>query len=161
MTYDELLDIANDNGLIVREKPLQAYDGRIKGNRVAIRKNMPTVKKACVLAEEISHDLITVGNILQQEIIQDVKQEYKARFLSFDMMIGLDGIIKSFENECTTLTDMADFLEVTTEFLVQAIESYKSKYGICTKYKGYTIYFEPTLGVYKSFGGDNPAIADY
>ena len=45
MTYDELLMEADNNGLIVKEAPLQASDGRIKGRRIAIRQNIPTLRK--------------------------------------------------------------------------------------------------------------------
>ena len=45
MTYDELLDTANKKGLIVREKSLTRNNGRIMGNRIAIRKDMTTTKK--------------------------------------------------------------------------------------------------------------------
>ena len=56
MTYEELLIEADSEGLIVREKPLAGSDGRIKGKRIAIRKNIPTLaKKADVLAEEMGH----------------------------------------------------------------------------------------------------------
>ncbi len=56
MTYDELLEEASNYELIVKEKPLQGNKGRIKGNIIAIKKDIPTTKeKACVLAEELAH----------------------------------------------------------------------------------------------------------
>ena len=45
ITYEELLIEADSEGLIVREKPLVGSDGRIKGKRIAIRKNIPTLAK--------------------------------------------------------------------------------------------------------------------
>ena len=45
MTYDELLDTANKKGLIVKEKRLTRNNGRIKGNRIAIRKDMTITEK--------------------------------------------------------------------------------------------------------------------
>ena len=65
MTYEGLLVVADSLGLITREKDLQAYDGRIKGTRVAIRRSIPTYrKKACVLAEEIGHYFTSSGDLL-------------------------------------------------------------------------------------------------
>ena len=65
MTYEELLIEADSEGLIVREKPLAGSDGRIKGKRIAIRKNIPTLaKKADVLAEEMGHYHTGVGRII-------------------------------------------------------------------------------------------------
>lgn len=52
MNYEDLLIEADNNNLITKEKPLAANAGRIKGNRIAINKDIPTQKeKACVLAE--------------------------------------------------------------------------------------------------------------
>ena len=50
MTYDELLEKAEAKGLTVKEKSLQYNNGRIKGDRIAIRQSMATNEKACVLA---------------------------------------------------------------------------------------------------------------
>ena len=48
--YEALLDEACEKGLIVKEKPLQSNTGRIKGKRIAIRKDLTSTEKACVLA---------------------------------------------------------------------------------------------------------------
>ena len=42
MKYETLLDEAYEKGLVVKEKPLRAHDGRIKGNRIAIRSSIET-----------------------------------------------------------------------------------------------------------------------
>lgn len=39
-TYDDLLIEADCNNLVTKEKPLRANKGRIKGNRIAIRKDL-------------------------------------------------------------------------------------------------------------------------
>ena len=39
--YEKLLEEASENQLVVREKDLRANKGRIKGNRIAIKKKMP------------------------------------------------------------------------------------------------------------------------
>ena len=64
LTYEELLVEAENNNLIVKEKPLPISKGRIKGNRVAIRKGMTELEKACVLAEELGHHYTAVGDII-------------------------------------------------------------------------------------------------
>ena len=62
MGYDDLLIEADEAGLIVKEKLLPLSDGRIKGRRIAIRRNIPTLrKKADVLAEELGHYYTTSG----------------------------------------------------------------------------------------------------
>lgn len=44
---------------------------------------------------------------------------------------------------------MEQCLNVSEEFLEEAIDTYKSKYGVCTTVDNYTIYFFPALGVMK------------
>ena len=66
MNYTDLLLEADANNLIIKEKPLLANKGRIKGNRIAIKHDMLEIEKKCVLAEELGHYYTTVGNILEQ-----------------------------------------------------------------------------------------------
>lgn len=144
MTYEELLIEADENGLITREKNLFASKGLIKGNRIAIKKDIPTLtEKSCVLAEELGHFYTTTGCILDQDDSDNRKQELKARMWAYDKQVGLSGLIDAFENKCETLHDMADYLDVTEEFLIETLEAYASKYGLSKKVGNYTIYFEP------------------
>ena len=62
-------------------------------------------------------------------------------------MIGLHGIIDAFNAGCQSRHEIADFLEVTEEFLQEAIDCYRDKYGICTTIDNYVIYFIPNLAV--------------
>ena len=150
MTYDELLIEADSNGLTVKEAPLQASDGRIKGRRIAIRKDIPTQRqKADVLAEELGHYYTTVGRIVEQHSISDRKQEYAARLWAYDRRVGLSGIILGYRKHCHNLHELADCLEVSEEFLKEALECYREKYGYYTELDGYVIMFEPHLAVMK------------
>lgn len=149
MTYDDLLREADSQDLITKEKPLRAHDGRIKGKRIAIRKGLPESKKKCVLAEELGHYYTTTGNILDQSNTNNRKQELHARLWAYDKMIGLTGIVNAYHHGCRTLYDIADYLEVTEEFLAEALQQYRSKYGTRTKIDNYIIFFEPSLGVFE------------
>lgn len=147
MTYEELLIIADENNLITKEKPLPISDGRIKGNRIAIRRDMSTVQKACVLAEELGHSRTGYGDILEQNSVSDVKQEQRARLWAYNKLIGLQGIIAAYKHGCTSLHDTAEFLEVTEKFLNDSLTAYRQKYGCYAIVDNYVIYFEPALGV--------------
>ena len=148
MHYETLLIEAEKDSLIVKEKPLQANDGRIKGNRVAIRKNIPTLtEKACVLAEELGHHKTTAGNIIRQETVSEKKQENAARIWAYNRLIGLRGIIDGFTHGCRNRAELAEYLGVTEAFLQNAIDCYKRKYGLCVTVDNYVIYFEPALAV--------------
>jgi hypothetical protein len=147
--YEELLTETTTNNLIVKEKDLQGRDGLIKENRIAIRTDLTNTQKSCVLAEELGHYHMNVGNILDLTDPNNVKQEYLGRMWGYNRLIGLMGIIKAYEAGCQTKYEIADFLNVTEDFLSEALESYTHKYGVCTVLDNYTIYFLPCLGVMK------------
>lgn len=150
MTYEELLKEADSIGLIVKEKPLQSGDGRIFKNRIAVRRNIPTQKeKSCVLAEELGHHYTTAGNILDQSSISNRRQENIARTWAYNKMIGLTGIILSYEHGCRSKHEISEYLGVTEEFLDNAIERYRQKYGEFVPIGDYVIRFEPVLLVNK------------
>lgn len=151
MEYEELLVEAESQGIVVKEKHLLGSSGRIKGNKIAIKDDIPTVKKICALSEELGHYYTTVGNILNQDSTSSVKQELRARNWSYDQLVGLTGIIRAFEHRCTNIYDIAEYLNVDIEFLTNAIKHYSAKYGVCTKIDTYIIYFEPQLAVIKLF----------
>ncbi len=145
--YEVLQDRAHNEGLIVKEKPLQANDGLIKGDRIAIRVGLETTHKRCVLAEELGHHYTSIGNILNQSDSENRKQERRARVWAYDSIIGLQGIIKAYESGCRNQTEAAEYLEVTEEFLQNAIDCYQEKYGVATRIGQYVVSFIPILGV--------------
>lgn len=149
MTYEELLSTAESKGLIVKEKPLKYNNGRIKENRIAIRKDMTTTEKACVLAEELGHHETSVGNIIDMSVSWNRKQERQARLNGYNRMIGLMGIVKAYEKGCQNQYEIAKFLNVTEEYLLECIECYRDKYGTMKSIDNYTIYFIPHLAVMK------------
>ena len=150
MGYYDLLKEADETGIQVKEKPLLAHDGLINGHRIAIRKDIPTlVQKTTVLAEELGHYHTSTGNILDQTNISNRKQEHHARLWAYDKLIGLSGIIKGFEAGCQSRYELAEHLNITEEFLQEAIDCYTAKYGACVQIDGYVIMFTPGLGVMK------------
>jgi len=148
MNYEALLDEAHQEGLVVKEKPLRYNNGRIKGKRIAIRKDIETnTEKTCVLAEELGHYYTTTGDILDQSDTMNRKQEYRARLWGYNRLIGLMGIINAYIHGCQTLYEMAAYLDVTEEYLREAIFCYRNKYGVYKKINNYVVYFEPCLKV--------------
>lgn len=143
--YEKLLVEADEQGLITREKPLEGHDRRIKENKIAIRIGMTTAKKSCVLTEELGHYYTSVGNILDQQHVENIKQENRARMWAYDKQIRLMSIINSYKRGCKSLHEMADFLDVTENFLKDALEAYRLKYSQCMTVGNYILYFESNL----------------
>lgn len=148
MNYEDLLKEADEEGLIVREKDLPGYDGRIYQNRIAINKNLPTqTDKACVLAEELGHYYTSTGDILDQSDPAHRKQERHARLWGYNRAVGLSGIIQGYKAHCRSRYDLAKYLDVTEEFLDEALTCYRNKYGTSVELDGYLIVFDPSLAV--------------
>lgn len=147
-SYEILLDEARNIGLVVKEKPLQSGDGRIKGNKIAIRHDIKTSRqKANVLAEELGHYYTSTGDIRDQSKLENRKQERQARLHGYNRLIGLVGIIHAFNAGCQNKYEIADFLDVTEEYLEECISCYRDKYGVYTTVDNYIIYFIPNLVV--------------
>lgn len=150
MTYEDLQRTYED--VFVVEADLGSVEG-LKGlyidGCIAIEKSLTNTEKSCILAEEIGHHLTSSGNILDQHIIGNRKQEHNAMKVAYDIQIGLIGLIEAYEAGCTSAYNAADFLGVTEHFLKDAVDYYRSKYGVCVVVDCYIIYFEPSLGIMK------------
>jgi len=109
------------------------------------------IEKSCVLAEELGHYYTTAGDIIDLHNITNKKQELRARMWAYDKQIGLRGIISAFRNRCMNTNDMAEYFNVTEDFLKEALLAYKNKYGMATKVDNYVIGFEPNLYVMELF----------
>lgn len=142
--YEKFEEAAKEMGLRVEEKPLQYNDGRIRGNRVLIRSTIPTRRqKAAVLCEEMGHHETAVGSILDQTDAWNRKQEQRGRAWAYDELIGLSGIVKAAKAGCTNTYEAAELLDVPEDVLQGALEYYRRRYGRCTTWDRYVIYFDP------------------
>ncbi|MFW3611318.1 hypothetical protein ACN9U3_02955 [Staphylococcus caprae] len=59
------------------------------------------------------------------------------------MLIPIKGIVKAFKQGVHNLYELANFFEVSEDFVQQSITHYKQKYGISMQYGEYLITFEP------------------
>lgn len=151
MTYEELITEYQEK-IAIKEKPLTDHDGLWLDGKIAIRKDIPTLKeKHCVLAEELGHYHTTVGDITNLNNYNNYKQELRARRWGYNRIVGLLGLIRAFEHGCRSLYEVAEYLNVTEVYLKEALQWYRSKYGIYTKVDNYIIYFEPSLTIGKIF----------
>ncbi len=149
MKYNALLNEANAEGISIKERPFKTYDGRIKGKDIYLRKDMNTTEKSCVLAEELGHYYTTVGDILDTNVPENRKQERQARLWGYNRVIGLFGLIRAYEHGCKDKYEIAEYLDVTEEYLEDCIDCYRDKYGECKTVDNYTIYFIPNLMIFK------------
>ena len=150
--YEELLNEAINAGISVDEDfPFigETSGLYLNGNIALSDKLETTAEKACVLAEELGHHHTTVGNIIDLDNPQNRKQERQARLWAYNKQIGLTGLIRAYENGCQNRHEVAEYLEVTEEFLLEAMDFYRDKYGIGITTDNYYIMFIPNLQIMK------------
>ena len=154
MTYEEMLMEADNRGYIVKEKPLLMYDGRIKGKKIAIRDSIPTERqKAEILLEELEHGNSTYGDIMDLSIPLNRMQELRARRRAFRRQVSFAAIISAYEAGCRNIYEMSEELDITEEFLRNALKMYAGKYGSkLIQCENYFIRFHPQLQVMKILG---------
>nr|DAG24351.1 MAG TPA: IrrE protein [Caudoviricetes sp.]DAJ21050.1 MAG TPA: IrrE protein [Siphoviridae sp. ctoD011]DAN97384.1 MAG TPA: IrrE protein [Caudoviricetes sp.] len=149
--YETLLENASDAGVIVDETS-HFCGTKIKGlyldKHIAISKDISTdTEKACILAEELGHHYTATGNILDQSTVENRKQEMRGRIVAYNKLVGLRGIVDAYLHHCQSISESAEYLEVTEEFLIDSLTYYRNKYGVYTKLDNYVIVFEPNIAV--------------
>lgn len=152
MTYEDLLIKIEKEGIEYFENN---YIGKMKGlyvdNTITINTNIDTeVEKRCVLAEELGHHYTSYGDILDQSKVENKKQERRARAWAYDRLIGILGLINAYKHGCRNRYEVAEYLNVSEQFLDDAINYYREKYGLFYKIDNYVVYFEP-LSVLESW----------
>jgi len=117
---------------------------------IGISKHISSTEKACVLAEELGHHYTSTGDILDQDDIKNRKQERRARAWGYEVKLPLTKIIDAYKARCTNRDDMIEYLDVTEEYLAEALNFYRQKHGQYYKIDRYTITLDP-LGVIEMF----------
>lgn len=152
MKYDKLIEEADEEGISTYENNMI---GDLKGlyvsGTITINSDIDTkAEKTCVLAEELGHHYTTYGNITDQSEIVNRKLERVARVWGYTKLINPSDLVEAHKSGVRNRYELAEFLEVTEEFLEEALEYFKQKYGAFITLDNYIVYFEP-LGVFERF----------
>ncbi|EAE7843999.1 ImmA/IrrE family metallo-endopeptidase [Listeria monocytogenes] len=123
------------------------HKGLYYNSRIFINPRQSDIEMRCTLAEEIGHHKKTVGNILDQKNVNNRKQEKLARNWGYESLVPLRKIIDAYYEGFAEYYEVADYLEVTEEFLKLSIEYYKSKYGNVVECNGYVIIFKSSIQI--------------
>lgn len=150
MEYEDLLKEADNNGIEVIEMNFKGCSkGIYSDNVIALNSNATYKEKNCILSEELGHHYTTYGNIVNKADTNNIKQEKKARNWGYEKLVRIVDLINAFEKGIRCKHEIAEYLNITEEFLGQAIQHYKEKYGIYYELDNYLVYFEPNLIILK------------
>jgi hypothetical protein len=145
MTYEQLAMIAENEDIEVIEINFRGHTkGLYSDNVISINSSIETtIEKKCILAEEMGHHYTTSGNILDLKAVSNRKQECLARNWSFEKLVPLKELINASFNCCTNIFELAEYFDITEQFLSDVLKYYESKYGLFIEIDDYCIYFNP------------------
>lgn len=146
--YEQLLQEAYDAGVIVRIFPLKAHEGLYFDRHIYISDQLSTnAERACILAEELGHYYTVVGNILNQDVASCRRLELDGRRFAYKRLVSIHSLVEAYLAHVQGLYELSEYLEVTLEFLQEALAYYRHAYGTCATHDQYIVTFDP-LNVY-------------
>jgi len=120
--FEELLS-EYSNDLDIKECDMRT-EGLYGDSCIWIDKKQTQSRKVCILAEEIGHHKLTVGNILDQSDLSNAKQEHKARKWAYKKLIPFSSILHALKNGHIAPYEMADYIGVDERFLRECLVYY-------------------------------------
>lgn len=118
------------------------YSGFYNDGIILIDKNLPETRKAEVLYEELAHHKLTYGNILDQSKWINRKFESYARRHGYEAALPLRIIVEAHHYGVSNLYELAEYVQLSEEHVLEILEYYKTKHGYSTRYGKYVIQFE-------------------
>ena len=111
--------------------------------KIYINSNLSETRKAEVLYEELAHHKLTYGNILDQSEWINRKFENYARRHGYEAALPLRIIIEAHHYGVSNLYELAQYVQLSEDHVLEILEYYKTKHGYSTRYGKYVIQFEP------------------
>lgn len=124
--------------------------GLVHRDVIYLNKECGYRERTQVIAEEIGHGLTTAGDITEYNTADKRQQENVARLWGIERLVSLDGLIKSWKLGLDNISDIADYFEVTPEYLVGALRAYCDKYGEQFTYSGFRFDLSSGIQIHKS-----------
>lgn len=110
-------------------------------NDVYVNSNKPYEQIICNVGEEIGHYETSTGDLSVVDTIEKQQQEKRARQYGYRYLVSLDELIACYRFGLTEYWEIAEFLEITPQYLWQSINYYKEAYGLVFDHKGCRFVF--------------------
>ena len=141
MNLNNLYDLAEKEKIKIYDWHIEdAYGAFInidKINAIALNYNKigTYIEEKCVLAEEIGHYYYDATySPYCQDISCISKQERKAKKFAYNVLIPFENLRKAILSGKTSILSLAEYFDVTAQFMSNCIALYLEKYGyIVTK----------------------------
>lgn len=147
MEYLDLLKKAEKEGIEILEN---SHIGRLKGlyvdNTITLNTSIETNSdKKSILAEELGHYFTSFGDIRDQSKVENRKQEQRARAWGYERLVRIVDIINAYKYGVKNRLELAEYLDVTEQYINDALAYYQRKYGPYYRIDNFTVYFEPLI----------------
>ena len=142
MSYEKLLTQYPHIRIVEKDLP-KGLSGLYYDDNIEINKLQSAYEKHCILAEELGHYETTVGDITDLDNLHNSKLEQVARRWGFEKIVSFDHLIECYELGLMTVEEICDHLEITSQYLQEALEVYNQRYGIAVQYKDFLLLFDP------------------
>lgn len=143
MTYEDLLQLAESEGVIVEE---YTFNGNLQAlyidGIIFIDKKADTRTKKCLPAEELGHHHTACGNITDYSSLTSSKQETLGRRWAYAKIITLEDLVQAVLNGCENMAMIAQELDITEGCLTEAIAYFSQKYGHQVQCLGCTVILD-------------------
>lgn len=142
----KLMDIVEKEGIVYQEADLMEdyLKGLYLDNKIIISNKIFSIaEKRCVLAEELGHHFTSYGNIIDLGILTNQKQENIALKWAYEHLLPVHKLLDAHRHGCRSLFETAEFLIVTEEFFLGAINHYRTKHNNSVCLGRYIIKFDP------------------
>lgn len=147
MKYIDLLKEAENEGIEILEN---SSIGRLKGlyvdNTITLNTSIETEnEKTGILAEELGHYYTSYGDIRDQSKVENRKQEKRARAWGYERLVKITDLIDAYKDGVRNKFELAEYLDVTPDYIDDALSYYKQKYRLYYTIGSYTICFDPLI----------------
>lgn len=137
MELNDLYDIAERENIKIYDWYIEDANGIYvnidKINAIALNyNNLDTcIEEKQVLAEELGHYYMDATYPLySKDTILMSKQEYRAKKWSYNTLISFDKLKIALKNGIKNIYDLANYFNVTSDYMQNAINFYINKYGL-------------------------------
>lgn len=145
----ELLKLVEQEGIALKEVNFtkmgaEELKGLYLDGKIYLCTTIKSEKeRRCILAEELGHHFKSYGNIIDQGNVVNIKQENHGRKWAFEYLVPFEKMICASKQGIRNRYELAEYLNVTEILLSDALNYYRSKYGLYVRNDRYIFYFEP------------------
>ena len=139
MLLENIEDLIDKENIILVETYLEdssgAYVNYDKLNLIIYddSKVNNSYEKKEILAEELGHYYMDATYKFNSDLAFIDKQEYRAKKWSYNVLISYDKLCSAINSGINTIYALAEYFEVTVEYMKNAIEFYINKFGDFTQ----------------------------